>query len=306
MSIPISGLVNDAFPMRLIIFIFCFIFFQQWALSQVAASIEFQGLNREFLVYKPEIKFSPDGYPLVIALHGFTQNERRIMNYTGFNHLADEHGFIVVYPRGIQASWNFGISHNEVNDPLFLNALIDTLLEVHSIDKTRIYFTGFSNGGFMSYEMACHFSHRVAAIASVTGSMSANQMNRCNPEYPVGILQIHGTTDNVIHYEGQSWVQSIDDVMGFWVLENGCRSLADTSLVYRDKSELISVKNISYEPCEDRVDVRLLKVIEGGHTWPGSAARSGSGRTNRDISASEEIWNFLIRHRRLNSVERWD
>lgn len=276
----------------------------QLAQSQISSSFEFQGLERYYLVYKPETKFSSNGYPLVIALHGFTQNERRIKNYSGFNDLANEHGFMVVYPRGIQASWNFGISHNEVNDPLFLNALLDTLIAGYSIDESRIYFAGFSNGGFMSYEMACHFSHRVAAIASVTGSMSVNQMNRCKPEYPVGILQIHGTADNVIHFEGQSWVQPIDEVIQFWVLQNGCRTLSDTSFIYNGNSELISIENITFEPCEDRVDVRLLKVIEGGHTWPGSAARSGSGRTNRDINASEEIWNFFIQHRRLNSVSR--
>jgi len=281
----------------LTIFLFCN---AQNILSQERKSFEFEGLERHFLVEVPEKMYGESGYPIVVALHGFTQSARRISNYSGFMEMASEEGFIAVFPQGIQASWNFGINLNEVDDVAFLSSMLDSLEKWYPVDSERIYFCGFSNGAFMSFEMACHMSHRIAAIASVGGSMGRSQILDCEPEYPVGIMMVHGNDDRVILFEGQSWVKPVEEVTDHWVLQNGCNMMRDTIETFSNDQGEISIKRMTNSPCADQTEVELWKVYGGGHTWPGSRAHSGSGRTNRDIDASEKIWQFFTQHKRAN------
>ncbi|TVR86556.1 MAG: hypothetical protein EA411_10070 [Saprospirales bacterium] len=268
--------------------------------SQERKSFEFEGLDRNFLVKVPEKMYSESGYPVVVALHGFTQSARRISNYSGFVEMAEEEGFIAVFPQGIQASWNFGITLNDVDDVAFLSSILDSLEKWYPVDSERIYFCGFSNGAFMSFEMACRMSHRIAAIASVGGSMGRSQFLDCEPEYPVGVMIVHGNDDRVILFEGQSWVKQVAEVTDHWVLQNGCNMMRDTMETFSNDQGVISVVRISHSPCQDQTAVELWKVYGGGHTWPGSRAHSGSGRTNRDIDASAKMWQFFTRHKRAN------
>ncbi len=268
--------------------------------SQERKSFEFEGLERSFLVKVPEKMYSESGYPVVVALHGFTQSARRISNYSGFVEMAEEEGFIAIFPQGIQASWNFGITLNNVDDVAFLSSMLDSLEKWYPVDSERIYFCGFSNGAFMSFEMACRMSHRLAAIASVGGSMGRSQFLDCEPEYPVGVMIVHGNDDRVILFEGQSWVKPVEEVTDHWVLQNGCNMVRDTMETFSNDQGVISVVRMSHSPCQDQTAVELWKVYGGGHTWPGSMAHSGSGRTNRDIDASAKMWQFFTRHKRAN------
>ena len=138
--------------------------------------------------------------PLVIYLHGYGWTAEQDMNYTRLYEVADTTGYIVVYPSGAPY-WNSGISDNpdlatsDVDDVGFINALIDTLSAQYSIDFERVYACGYSNGGFMSYKLACQLSNRIAAIASVGGVMPNSLMKNCNPLRTMPILEIHGTND---------------------------------------------------------------------------------------------------------------
>ena len=142
------------------------------------------------------------------------------MSYTNFNYISDTAGFIVVYPEGtlLQGSthWNVGgwITGSTTDDVGFSISLLDSISNEYNIDATRVYSTGMSNGGYMSFLLACQMSDKIAAIASVTGSMTPQTYNVCNPQHPTPILQIHGTSDQTVPYLGDpTWTKSIDDIL---------------------------------------------------------------------------------------------
>jgi polyhydroxybutyrate depolymerase len=218
------------------------------------------------------------------------------MQFTDFNTYADQYDFIVVYPDGVSNSWNVGFSGGSTaNDVGFLSALIDTLQVQYGIDLNRVYSTGFSNGGFMSYRLACELTDRIAAIASVSGTMTDAAWGSCQPSRNMPVMHIHGTSDFVVMYNGGFGNTSVDEVLGLW---RGFSNCPDTAVV-TDLPDLVqegsTVTTYTWAPCDDSVEVTLYKVINGGHTWPGSVGTTGIGITNRDIIASDEIWKFVSR-----------
>jgi len=260
-------------------------------------SLDFDGQQRDYLVFLPENYTATRNLPLVIYLHSMGWTAEKGMNYTLLNQVADTHDFIVVYPSG-KPNWNSGIGEGsaystpDIDDVGFINALIDTLSDSYSIDLERIYATGYSNGGFMSYKLACELSHRIAAIASVGGTTSTNTIANCNPHHPMPVLHIHGTEDTTVPIEGfKSW-PSVDQILQYWVEYNNCVEVDSTILPDVDPKDGCTVEMISYTNCTNNSSVIYYKVIDGGHTWPG-ARKTGFGKTNQDFNASVEIWNFF-------------
>lgn len=260
-------------------------------MAQTSHSFEHNGTNRTFIVYVPD-GLNPDEPPsLLLALHGFTQNGSTIMQYSGFNNLANTDGFIVAYPYGLNTSWNVGQSG--ADDVGFLLALTDTLHNWHNIDLNRIYATGFSNGGFMSYRLACEASDRIAAIAAVAGTMPIAIANSCQPLRPVPVLHIHGTADFIVPYAGSSSFLSVDESLEYWRNNNTCNMEAQVIDLPDIVQEGSTVQQFIWNNCDDESQVQLLKVVGGGHTWPGYDGFMGIGNTNMDIDASAMIWEFL-------------
>ncbi len=193
--------------------------------AQVTNSFIFEGVNRNYLAYIPATLPQGSPAPVVLVLHGFTQTAQGIMNYSGFNTIAASEGFIAVYPNGVNLSWNVGFSASGTNDVGFLSALIDTLNAKYPIDLNRVYACGMSNGGFMSYRLACELSDRIAAIASVTGSMTTETFENCHPERPVPVMEIHGTSDLIVNYNGATGIKAIPEVIEYWTMQNDCPEL---------------------------------------------------------------------------------
>ena len=264
--------------------------------GQIPGNFNFEGLDRTYTVYLPASYITGDQLPLLLALHGLTQTGNNMMLFTDFNTYADHYRFIVVYPDGVNNSWNVGINGGSTaNDVGFLSALIDTLHRNYGIDLNRVYSTGFSNGGFMSYRLACELTGRIAAIAPVAGTMTNEALGACQPSGNIPVMHIHGTNDFVVFYNGGFENRSVDQVLEFWRGFSNCP--ADAVIV--DLPDLVAegsiVQTHTWSPCDDSVEVMLYKVINGGHTWPGSVGVTGVGNTNRDIIASEEIWKFVSR-----------
>ena len=150
----------------------------------------------------------PSGYdgstalPLVINMHGYTSNASQQEFYSNMTPIAEEQNFFVVYPNGIGNAWNVGFPGvpfvNGVDDVGFINALIDTLTNNYLVDLTRVYSTGMSNGGYMSYRLACELNDRITAIASVTGSMNDSMRYHCYNPQSIPVLEIHGTDDPTV------------------------------------------------------------------------------------------------------------
>ena len=263
----------------------------------VTGTLTHDGVERSYRLFIPPANTTGGAaLPLVFNLHGFGSNANQQEFYSGMNMVADTAGFFVCYPNGRSNAWNVGWEFGSTADDVgFISALIDELSANYDIDPQRIYSCGMSNGGFMSYRLACELNHRIAAIASVTGSMVPSYFGSCNPGRAVPAMEIHGTADDVVPYEGEPGISlHIDTVVQYWATNNTCNpNPASQALPDVDTGDGSTVTRFDYNDCENGHQVSLLRVTGGGHTWPGTIFNLGA--TNQDINASVEIWRFFSR-----------
>lgn len=270
------------------------------AQQTISASINHDGKTRSYILYVPDSYSATTPAPLVLNFHGYTSNANDQMAYGDFRAIADTANFLVVHPQGTLLNgithWNVGgwTLGSTTDDVGFTEALLDELSAQYNIDQDRIYATGMSNGGFMSFLLACQLSNRIAAIASVTGSMTPETYNVCNPQHPTPVMQIHGVADGVVPYFGASWTRSIADVRDYWRDYNNC----STDLIKTDvpNTSLLDASTASHQVYPDGdngTTVEHFRISGGGHTWPGSFPSPG---TNQDFDASLEIWKFFSRY----------
>jgi polyhydroxybutyrate depolymerase len=266
-------------------------------------SLVYDGQMRTYFFYVPQSYTPAEAHPLVLNLHGAGSSGLEQIIYSRFHDTADSAGVLVLTPDALDNFWNSGFGEVPDSDPDdvgFLLALIDTVSANWSVDPDRVYSTGMSNGGYMSYRLACEAPDRLAAIASVTGSMTTGVLSECSPSRPVPVMQIHGTEDATVPYGGSLASASIPDVVDFWVANNDCPTEPALFDFPDLASEGCSVQQVRYFPCLDWSEMVLLRVDGGGHTWPGAFPLPGAGCTNQDIRASNEVWNFFRRHNRAN------
>ncbi|MGY8988208.1 MAG: alpha/beta hydrolase family esterase, partial [Flavobacteriales bacterium] len=256
-------------------------------------SITHDNLQRDYIIHIPSSYSVNTPIPLVFCFHGYGSDASTIMSYTNFNYISDTAGFIVVYPQGTLdnsgiSHWNVGWGGSTVDDIGFTEALMDNLSATYNIDNNRIYSTGMSNGGFMSYQLACQLSNRIAAIASVTGSMTPQTYNACNPQHPTPILQIHGTSDQTVPFLGDpTWTKSIEDVLQYWVAYNNCNTSAViTAIADINIFDGSTAEHIVYDGGDNYITTEHFKIYGGDHDWPGVWG-------NMDIHASAEVWKFF-------------
>ncbi len=273
--------------------------------TTIIDSIYVGGIYRNYRLYVPAIYNGTTARPLVLNLHGYTSNAYQQQLYSNFMPIADTANFLMVLPNGTFSGtyqyWNAGIISSGVNDIAFLSALIDSIDLTYNVDLNRVYSTGMSNGGFMSHTLACELSHRITAIASVTGSIFTTQYGtNCHPTHPMPVMQIHGTADGTVPFIGSTTMAPIDSVIRYWVRYNNCNFTPT----------FINVPNISltdgctaerylYSNGNSGSTVELYKIIGGTHSWPGFPF--GGVGTNLDINASKEIWRFFNKYK-LNTL----
>ena len=263
-------------------------------------TFDINGEIREYYLHLPNN--IEDDAPLVFVLHGYSGTANSLMNWTGMNQVANANGFSVCYPQGITDDWNnnfwnvgYEFHANEtVDDVEFLSTLAQFLQGEYNLSSQYTFSTGMSNGGDMSYLLACQASDVFKAVAPVAGCMMTWIYDSCAPPNPIPVFEIHGTDDNVTWWAGADvnnnggwgpWI-SVDTTFNFWTQLNGCtESTIDTlpNTKTTDGSYAVSHKNIN--GVNDN-EVWLYEVVNGGHEWPGAYG-------NMDINASEEIWNFF-------------
>jgi len=254
--------------------------------------LKHDGLDRYYFIYKPDNLNTNISVPVLFALHGYGSSALSHLTYTNYFPLANRDNFIVLFPQGtttptLSSHWNVGgwTSKSTVKDIEFIETIIDLVKDKIQIDETRIYSSGMSNGGYMSYSLACNLSGKIAAIASVTGSMTPDNFDDCTPSAPRSILQIHGLQDFVVPYVGSSGSKSIQDVIDFWVNHNSCSLQPNRLIKY---SDLALVNFDTYENCLNNTNVKLILHPEMGHSWP--------FMNTYNISASDEVWNFVSKY----------
>ena len=274
------------------------------AQSNTTETIQHDGLTREYRLYVPAMYDGTEAVPVVFNLHGYTSNAQQQELYGNFTAIADTANFIVVHPEGTvdgsgQQWWN-AFDAPSPDDVGFVSAMIDELDQNYNIDLNCVYSTGMSNGGFMSFELACSLGNRIAAVASVTGAMPVGKFNSCNAPKPTPIMQIHGTNDPTVPYGGNSTMEPIEDIVDFWVDQTNCNSTpAVTNMPDIDMSDGSTAEHYLYTGGDQNTTVEHFKIINGEHTWPG--APIDIGVTNHDIDASVEIWRFF-RQYKLNNL----
>lgn len=261
-----------------------------------------QGHLRTYYFYIPKSYHSNQPMPLVLVFHGDAGSGRSISDVTGFNNLAEQKGFIVVYPDGINQKWSLrSNSKGKVDDISFISSLIDGMKQQVNIDSHKVYATGFSRGGILTQALACKLSGKIAAFASVAGSLPVRLKPNCQPETPISMMAINGTKDRDVLYEGddrdrRGALISISDMVGFWRSHDRCISSSASSLLPSTNSK---VKATQYSNCIGNSEVLQLAVVDGGHFWPGGASTDASlNKFNAQLglNASQTIWDFFQRH----------
>jgi polyhydroxybutyrate depolymerase len=278
----------------------------QSAPANLSRSIRVGGVSRSYLLHVPPSLDRSRPAALVLVLHGAGGRGAGFAGHTGFSQLADEQGFIAVYPDGFRRRWNDGRSSGPSQDDVgFIRSLLDSLKTELAIDTRRIYATGISNGAMFSYRLACDLPGVFAAIAPVAGALPAELAPRCSQAEPVAIAAFQGTADRFVPYAGgavarqRGRVLSAEETMAFWAGVDGCSLNAMAELEPdRAPGDGTRVRRSEYPGCRHGRELVLYTIEGGGHTWPGgpSVARLVVGRVSRDIDATSTIWDFFQRH----------
>ena len=271
--------------------------------------ITVDGNLRTYLMHRPPLADDRGPYPVVLVLHGVLDRGKQMMDYMGFNEIANREGFIVVYPNGIDNRWRtLGIGRDGIDDVKFISALLDRLISVQDVDPERIYVVGASNGAMMAAKLACELGDRIAGIAPIMGaSLPTSLVADCSPGLPMPVIAIHGDADPVLPYEGilieigdipPFGMLPVEDSVAVWRSNNGCGDTATViDLPDLDPVDGATVRRTDWTDCGG-APVTLCTVVGGGHTWPGVVRPTYVGVTSMDIDASQVVWDFLKGHRR--------
>ena len=259
------------------------------------------GELRKYLLYVPTSYDASTPTPLVINIHGFSQWPANQAQVSQWNAVADEFGFIVVYPEGTGFPLRWSLRNadpesavNAQKEVTYFSDLIDRLESQYNIDPSRIYANGLSNGGGMSFLLVCDLADRITAIGSVAGAY-ITPFESCKPSRSVPMIAFHGVVDPIVPFHGGpsgSFEVPFPDIPT-WVSQyagnNGCRLQPEILL------ESENVTGIRYVGCDQDAEVVFYTIADGGHTWPGGKALPEwiTGKTSQEINATRLMWEFF-------------
>ncbi len=273
--------------------------------------INIDGTKRRYYLYQPSSAKLPS--PLILAFHGGGGTAEGTDKCAGgIARLADEKGFIVAYPDGIDRHWNDGrpdISKSNYDDVGFVSRIIDDLAQQRIIDPKRVYATGISNGGFFSQYLAIQLPGKIAAVASVAASVSKTFLDLNVTPKPV--MMLLGTKDTLVPWDGGKIGGKIlpkkrgevipgRQSLAFWLTKNNNTSKpVRTELPDKDPGDHSLVSVEQYGAPDSANEVVLYEIRGGGHTWPAGQQYLPSaiiGPVCRDFDGNEAIWNFFEKH----------
>ena len=266
------------------------------------------GLDREYILYIPPNIESRTNLPVIFNFHGYQGRANQFFNMTDLIDIANENGVVLVYPQGAPldggpSHWNAAplnsstpsfVNKSNVNDLEFFFNLLDDVNQNNILDLNRVYAIGYSNGGMFSHFLACNTENIFAAIGDVAGTMLLDTYNNCNPSSPVPVLKIHGTSDNVVSYNGydQAGFKSVDDVINFWKMHNKSNDLFTlnnyVSSSWAEYMGPVNYEKYTYESDENNSQVVHYKMLGGGHWWDYSF--------DENLKTSYLLWDFFSKH----------
>jgi polyhydroxybutyrate depolymerase len=264
-----------------------------------SGKFEHNGIIRDYVYYSPSDL--PGDAPLVVVLHGFTDNAENMMKFSKMNILAKENNFAVVYPQGTKDKqsrtfWNVGYSFHsgiDTDDADFIAKLVRYLQIKHSLSVRNTFLTGMSNGGEMCFLLACKYPGVFRAAAPVAGTMLLSFFDNCNADNPIPLFAVFGTNDKITNYNGDinnndGWgaYQSIPFIKNYWAKSINYTSVEIDTLPDIIKSDSSFIVREKYLNTQNGKEMLFYNIINGGHDWPGAWG-------NMDINVSKEIWAFF-------------
>ena len=262
-------------------------------------SILHNGISRDYILYIPENL--PTNAPLVVVSHGYTSSAKTMMSYSGMNKVADEEKFLVVYPQGTKDQrgnnfFNVGYefhASSKVDDLGFIKALVTKLTEDYQVNPNHIFATGMSNGGDLSYFLACYASDMFQAVAPIAGTMMQTTIETCKPQKGMPIFAVHGKADEITYFDGDmanldKWgpYPGIPAVIEHWVDLNAVEISKQVDLDnitnFTASNEALSFDRYLSETSDHEV---WLYIHSGGHDW-----------SLKELDTSSEIWSFFTRY----------
>jgi polyhydroxybutyrate depolymerase len=277
-------------------------------------SIEVGGLKRTYRTYVP--RQLAKGAPLVLVMHGSGENAAQIRIETGyaFDRLADEHGFAVVYPDSYSFDWNdcgmvgdFSANGKPVDDVGFLGALADKLIAEIGVDRSRVYATGVSAGGFMSIRLALEAPSRFRAVAAVAAEVPRPDNFKCKPAgQGTSVMIMNGTKDPLVPFDGGEV-----NLLGMFYKGGNVHSARESAQYFADLNGLAAptaprieqVDGVKVEHVQwrngGRAEVELVAIHGGGHGLPQPYYRRPRllGPSPMAPNGAALIWAFFERQR---------
>jgi polyhydroxybutyrate depolymerase len=254
----------------------------------------------------------PAPQPTIIVLHGATMTAESTIRVSGFAEAVAAHGFTAVFPQGLQRQWNDERAGGPggADDVSFLSALVDRLVRDGVASPGHIYLAGISNGGMMSFTMACKAGSLFRGIGTVIANMPAG-LARCDlPALP--LLMINGTADPLVPYEGggvgfmggRGDVWSVKRTAELFIRRNGCRGHDEQVLPSRSSFDATTTTRLTWSSCQSGKSVTLYKVNGGGHQISGERAFLPRmlGRSSGDFRAADEIVEMFAREERSGAL----
>lgn len=249
--------------------------------------------NRTYVRYLPVGFDISESLPVVFVLHGLGDIATNMAG-VGTNNIADTARFIAIYPQGTLNSfgsnaWNNGTLLASTSDDIgFINALIDNMINFHNVDPARVYVTGFSMGGIMSYHLACALNDRIAAIASMSGTMSTGDIASCVPTYKTPVMHVHGTADATVPYDSGALpsLSLVPQTMAFWEGVHTCSPVPDSTQLPDTASDGITVDRFVWTGCTPNESLELWRMNGADHVY--------MSEPSNDFTEANEIWRFFL------------
>lgn len=260
-------------------------------------TVVFEGRSRDVIVYRPAGTTPVHGFPLVMMLHGGLGSASQAESSYGWDAMADNAGFVVAYPDGVDRTWNAGsccgqAQRADIDDVGFLTEVVSQVSTLVPIDESRRYLTGMSNGAMMTYRMACQ-SSLFAAIAPVSGT----QLVDCETAKPTSVLHIHGADDSSVRLDGAQGGgpgrvsgPPLAQVIEGWRSRDDCAA---------PRAVVAGEVTTTTAQCPAGRTVTWIVVAGAGHQWPGSKKSTypGADAPSQALDATAVIWEFFDKHR---------
>jgi len=243
---------------------------------------------------------------VLIVLHGRSGTATDMQQWLGFDELAKEHGFIVIYPQSKQAGWDFGVGVRErghvsrryLDHSRYITNIMARVDRDHPIDWSRVYVVGVSDGASMAMRFLCNSKTEIAGLISVAATIAVYSVTDCTNTGPLPVMLMHGTDDTVMPWMGKTYKEypvflSFDKSIEWWIQRNGCTGQDKENRLFQKYIGAIDVLDITN--CEKGSSIKAYRIKNGGHTWPGRdhPRNRTTGHVNRDSDGSQMVIDWI-------------